>query len=439
MALERNRGRRIQPGELAVVVGAGRSGLAAARLLRRESARVRLLERHRNAIDLGTLADLQRAGIEVLFGEHTPELFENAAMVVSSPGLPLAALREMMGPQAQRPGCEILAEMELAWRYLDGEPVLAVTGTSGKTTTVSLAAAMLQKQGYAVFLGGNIGTPLSEYVLAGRRADVLVLEASSFQLQGCSTFCPRVGVILNISPNHLDHHKDMAEYIEAKFRIFRCQDEGDLAIMGEGLRKVAAAFRLRARQQLFIPARCPQRFAESRLLGAHNVFNMEAAWLACRFFGVSEANAAAAVAAFHPLPHRLERVRRHRGVLYVNDSKCTTVAALKVALESFDQPVRLLCGGKFKGDDLAALVPLLQEKVHEVALFGGSREVFEEAWGDVVPLHWHENLEEAVTLLSSTAQKGDVVLLAPATSSFDQYENYLKRGEDFKRIVGMLA
>ena len=177
-----------------------------------------------------------------------------------------------------------MAEMELAWRYLDGEPVLAVTGTSGKTTTVSLAAAMLQKQGYTVFLGGNIGTPLSEYVLAGRRADVLVLEASSFQLQGCSTFCPRVGVILNISPNHLDHHKNMAEYVEAKFRIFRCQEEGDLAIMGEGLRKVSGAFRLRARQQIFIPASCPQRFADCQLLGAHNNFNVEAAWLACRFF-----------------------------------------------------------------------------------------------------------------------------------------------------------
>lgn len=439
MALERNRGRRIQPGELAVVVGAGRSGLAAAKLLRREKARVRLLERNRNAIDLTTLAALQRAGVEVLFGEHTPELFENAVLVVASPGLPLAALREMMGSQAARTSCEIMAEMELAWRYLDGEPVLAVTGTSGKTTTVSLAAAMLQKQGYAVFLGGNIGTPLSEYVLSGRRADVLVLEASSFQLQGCSTFCPRVGVILNISPNHLDHHKDMAEYVEAKFRIFRCQEEGDLAIMGEGLRKLAGAFRLRARQQIFIPADRPPRFADCQLLGAHNNFNVEAAWLACRFFGVSEANAAAAVAAFRPLPHRLERVRRHRGVLYVNDSKCTTVAALKVALESFDQPVRLLCGGKFKGGDLAALAPLVQAKVQEVALFGGSRDVFEKAWGDIVPMHWHEHLKEAVTLLSHTACKGDVVLLAPATSSFDQYGSYIKRGEDFKRIVGALA
>ena len=316
------------------------------------------------------------------------------------------------------------------------EPVLAVTGTSGKTTTASLAAAMLQAQGYTVFLGGNIGTPLSEYVLSGRKADVLVLEISSFQLQACSTFCPRAGVLLNITPNHLDYHKDMTEYTEAKFRLFRCQDEGDLAVLGADLHDPAQGFNLRARR---VWVRESERFPQSGLPGAHNKFNEEAAWQACRFFGVSEANAARAVARFKPLPHRLELVRERCGVLYVNDSKCTTVSSLKVALQAFDRPLRLLCGGKFKGGDLAALGGLIRERVREVALFGASREHFETAWQGLAPISWHPVLEEAVRALAASAQVGDVVLLAPATSSFDLYDNYMARGDDFKRIVSKLA
>ncbi len=434
MALEKMRGRRIQIGELAVVVGAGRSGRAAARLLSREGARVRLLDRNAAALSPEQTASLRKLGVDVRLGEHSPEQFEHAAFVVPSPGMPAAKLRQYLGHGQGAP--EVLAEMELAWRYLNDEPVLAVTGTSGKTTTASLAAAMLQAQGYMVFLGGNIGTPLSEYVLSERKADVLVLEISSFQLQTCSTFCPRAGVLMNITPNHLDYHKDMAEYQEAKFRLFRCQDEGDLAILGEDLKDLARGFNLRARQ---VWVRESGRFAKGRLLGAHNKFNEEAAWQACRFFGVSEANAARAVARFAPLPHRLELVREHGGVLYVNDSKCTTVSSLEVALRAFDRPLRLLCGGKFKGGDLAALGGLLRERVREVALFGASREHFETAWQGLVPLHWHATLEEAVCALHASATAGDVVLLAPATSSFDLYDNYMARGDDFKRIVSELA
>lgn len=435
MALEKTRGRRIQIGELAVVVGAGCSGLVAARLLSREGARVRLLDRNTAALSPEQAASLQKLGVDVQLGEHSPEQFEHAAIVVPSPGMPVAKLAQYLGGACED-APEVLAEMELAWRYLNDEPVLAVTGTSGKTTTASLAAAMLQAQGYTVFLGGNIGTPLSEYVLSGRKADVLVLEISSFQLQACSTFCPRAGVLLNITPNHLDYHKDMAEYTEAKFRLFRCQDEGDLAVLGADLQELARGFNLRARQ---VWVRESERFPQSGLLGAHNKFNEEAAWQACRFFGVSEANAARAVARFKPLPHRLELVRERGGVLYVNDSKCTTVSSLKVALQAFDRPLRLLCGGKFKGGDLAALGGLVRERVREVALFGASREHFEKAWRDLAPLRWHPTLEEAVRALAASAKEGDVVLLAPATSSFDLYDNYMARGDDFKRIVSELA
>ena len=434
MALEKNRGRRIEPGELAVVVGAGRSGLAAARLLRRAGARVRLLDSNLKALAGREVlaAELAALGIDVQLGEHSAAQFAGAAFVVPSPGMPVARLAGLVDTQVS----EILAEMELAWRYLDDEPVLAITGTSGKTTTASLAAAMLHEQGYSVFLGGNIGTPLSEYVLGGKKADVLVLEISSFQLQACTTFCPRAGILLNITPNHLDYHKDMAEYIEAKFRLFRCQDEDDLAVLGEDLRELAAQHGLRARK-VFVQASA--RFPNSCLMGAHNRINEEAAWQACRLFGVNEASAARAVERFKPLPHRLERVVERGGVLYVNDSKCTTVSALQVALEAFDRPVRLLCGGKFKGGDLAALADLLRAKVREVVLFGASREHFEKAWQGIVPISWHETMEPAVRFASANAKSGDVVLLAPATSSYDLYKNYEQRGDDFKRIVGTLS
>ena len=439
MALEKARGRRIEKGELAVVVGAGRSGLAAVELLSRKGARVRLLDRNPRVLTPAQRSAMEKKGVELLFGEHKAAHFTDAAFVIPSPGMPVAELSRYLGDAAAAPrhdGPEILAEMELAWRFLAEEPVLAVTGTSGKTTTASLAASMLQAQGYAVFLGGNIGTPLSEYVLMESRADVVVVEISSFQLQACSTFCPRVGILLNLAPNHLDYHRDMREYTEAKFRLFRCQSEGDLAVLGAGLKSIASSFNLRARTVWIDDA--VERFPKSRLLGVHNRFNVEAAWQACRFFGVSEENAARAVARFKPLPHRLEAVLERDGVLYVNDSKCTTVSALEAALSAFDRPVRLLCGGRFKGGDLASLTALLREKVAEVALFGASRETFEQAWQGVVPMHWHAGLAEAVDALAAGARAGDVVLLSPATASYDLYESYKARGDDFKRIVRAL-
>lgn len=431
MALEKNRGRRPGPGELVLIIGAGRSGRAAAKMLRKNGVKVRLLEKNPDALDPLQTAVLEKAGIELIIGEHQPEHFANASFVISSPGIPKASLEAFVPENA-----ELISEMELAWRYLEDEPVLAVTGTSGKTTTASLAAAMLKSQGYNVFLGGNIGTPLSEYILDSRRADVIVLEISSFQLQGCNTFCPRCGIFLNLSPNHLDYHKNMEEYAEAKFRLFRCQDKGDLAILNPELKKLVNAYNVPG-LKLWIEEE--GRFPQSHLLGRHNKFNVEAAWQAAKFFGVSEDNASRAVAAFYPLPHRLETIRDLDGVRYVNDSKCTTVSALKVALEAFDRPVRLLCGGKFKGGDLAALQDLIKAKVKEVALFGASREIFEKAWQNLVSMSWSPTLAEAVNILKEHAEKGDVILLAPATSSFDLYKNYEERGDDFRKIVMELS
>ena len=425
----------VAAGDVAVVVGAGRSGQAAVRLLCKRGARVRLLEQNADNIPADFLAEMTAAGVSVHTGEHKPEYFAGARFIVPSPGMPVARLRGML-PRDLPPQAEIVAEMELAWRHLQGEPVLAVTGTNGKTTTCSVAAAMLREQGLTVFLGGNIGTPLSEYVLAGRTADVIVVEISSFQLQTCSSFRPRVGVLLNISENHLDYHRDMQEYIDAKFRLFRWQDERDVAVLHESLRPLARQYGLKSRVVWFSGG--TQRFADRQLFGAHNDANLEVAWLAVREFGVSQANAAKTVAQFRPLPHRLELVAIKGGVSYVNDSKCTTVTALKTALEAFDKPICLLCGGKFKGGDLQALVPLVTKKVKHVAMFGASREHFTQAWQGQVPLSWDENLDKALARVQGIAAKGDVVLLAPATSSFDLYANYEERGNHFKRLVAAL-
>ena len=431
MASRHGRMRPVGRGDKAAVLGAGRSGMAALKLLCRLGVQTSLLERDENTLSAEARAFIAQNAVHLICGEHAPQHFAGLDLLVLSPGIPVAKILPLLPDSlAERP--EVLAEMELAWRQLQGEPVLAVSGTSGKTTTASLAAAMLRAQGLSVFLGGNIGTPLSEYVLDGRQADALVLEISSFQLQTCSSFHPRVGVLLNISENHLDYHADMREYIEAKFRLFRWQDEGDLAVLGKGLEPLVKRMSIKARQAYVAPC---GRFPRSQLPGAHNQANMEAAYQACREFGVSEEIAAQAVAAFKPLPHRLERVDEREGVLFVNDSKCTTVTALKVALEAFDRPVRLLAGGKFKGGDLASLSALIKERVRVVGLFGASREYFEKAWQDVVPMHWSPGLEEAVRVLAAGAQTGDVVLLAPAAASFDLYAGYEARGNDFKRIV----
>lgn len=425
----------IGAGTRAVVVGGGRSGRAAARLLRALGASVRLLEKTPDNLPADFVAWAAQAGVSVLGGDHRPDQFTGADVLIPSPGAALSALRPLL-PVDGAP--EVLAETELAWRQLDGEPVVGITGTSGKTTTTSLCAAMLEAQGLNVFTGGNIGTPLSEYVLEHRnnarpKADVAVLELSSFQLQTCTTLHPRVAVLLNISENHLDYHKDMREYIEAKMRLFRCQEPGDLAVVGTALRGLPERFHVRARVVYYDGE--STRFSGMRLHGAHNRANAEAAWQAAREFGVSPEHAIRAMETFQPLPHRLETVAEQDGVLYVNDSKCTTLEALKVALAAFDRPVLLLAGGKFKGGDPAALADLVRRHVRAVGLYGASRDIFEPAWKNLTPVTWDHTLREALARLRGLARPGDVVLLAPATSSYDQYPNYLRRGEDFRQAV----
>ncbi len=438
---EENLSNMVTAGQKAVVLGAGRSGMAAVRLLVARGVHTTLIEQDSTRVYDDFRAEVEKQGVTILHAQHGAEHFVGMDYVIPSPGIPIAGILPMLSADAQGRMPEVLSEMELAWRHLTGEPVLAITGTSGKTTTVSVAAEMLEAAGKMVFLGGNIGTPLSEYILdvikTGLRADAVVLEVSSFQLQGCSTFRPHVAMLLNITENHLDYHADMQEYEEAKMQLFACQGAEDIAILHASLQPLAQKYALKAQKIFF--EKDAQNFPNTLLLGAHNALNIEAAWLAVSHLGVHLEQAQKAVAAFAPLPHRLERVRELHEVLYVNDSKCTTVDAMRVALQSFDKPVFLLCGGKFKGGDLASLVPLLQNNVKGVVGFGASENYFVQAWENSVPLVWFATLAEAVHHAHDQATAGDVVLLAPATSSFDLYANYMQRGDDFKNIVGALA
>ncbi|WP_029457714.1 UDP-N-acetylmuramoyl-L-alanine--D-glutamate ligase [Solidesulfovibrio alcoholivorans] len=419
-------------GHLAVVVGAGASGRAAARLLSRLGASVRFLEKNAKAVADAFREEASEAGYDLRLGAHGPADFAGADMVVLSPGIRAAGLADCL---AACPGAQVLSELELASWFVS-EPMVAVTGSNGKTTTVMLVSHLLEAAGNKVFTGGNIGTPLSEYVLSGDPADVVVLEVSSFQLQLTRTFRPRVAVLLNFAPNHLDWHADLAEYLEAKLRIFAAQRPDDLAIAPEEMRDALAGRAFTKAEVVWFSG--TDRFTCPRLIGAHNRQDMEAAFLAAAPFGVSEELAGKAFATFVPAPHRLQVIGEKGGVLFVDDSKATTVAAMEAAIRSFERPVRLLAGGVFKGGDLAALTPLVRERVAAVGLFGANREVFEAAWAGQVPLFHEATLEAAMTRLFAEAKPGDVVLLSPATASFDLYDGYKARGRDFQRIFAAL-
>lgn len=429
-------------GLMAVVVGSAVSGLSAAKLLRALGASVRLLERDAERLGQEVLAELEKLGLDVRLGEHRVEDFQGADLVVLSPGIQAAKIRPLLPEDKALEPDFIMSELELAWTFSDA-PVLAVTGTNGKTTTVTLAAEMLRASGYNVFLGGNIGTPLSDYVLSrlngAPRVDVLVLEVSSFQLQNCLNFSPEVAVLINFSPNHLDWHTDMDEYLAAKLNLFARQRPLDLALLPrEFYQNLPEGIPGQARIE-FLEDVSLDGLEAPRLPGPHNRANILAAYAAASYFGLNEQAVRAMLAHFRGLPNRQEYVGEIRGVAFVNDSKATTVDSLRAALEAMDRPVRLLAGGVFKGGDLSSLLPLLREKVRQVGLFGASREVFEEAWAGQVPMMWSKDLETAVRALFEQAREHEVILLSPATASFDLYKDYKARGDDFRRIFEVLS
>ena len=409
-----------------VIVGAGVSGIAAAKLCLKEGAKkVRLVDKNEKLSKNEEILKLKDVGVEVRFGEHKKEDFEDAELVVLSPGVKKEKIVSMV-PK----GALIISEIELGFWFLD-EPIIGVTGTNGKTTTASLIAHVLKKR-FKVFLGGNIGTPLCSYLLSDKKADILVLELSSFQLENIHHFKPHVSLFLNFSSNHLDFHKDEEEYFMAKLKIFINQDHNDYAILEKPLlEKVLKRIKLPSKIITFDG----KRKFNSSLLGEHNQKNMEAAYLACSIFGISEDEFNKSLKGFRPHPHRLDVFLKKDGVLFVDDSKATTLAATEAAIKSFDNKIILLAGGRFKGGDPFKLNDILSKKVKKLILFGECREIFYEAWKNVVDTIKVFSLKDAVDVAVKEAKPGDVVLLSPGTSSFDEFRDYKERGLFFQKRV----
>jgi len=438
-------------GKRVFVVGAGRSGTAAARLLVRQGAAVTLLdERPREAVEAALGGPLPE-GAAFACGRLGEEAAAGADLVVLSPGvprdrLPLAALA--------RRGVPVWGELELASRFFRGR-IAAVTGTNGKSTVTTLLGEMARRAFGRVFVGGNLGTPLSE--AAGEPFDWGVVEVSSFQLEAIDRFRPHVAVLLNVTEDHADRYPDFAAYARAKAAVFRNQgaedaavfnaDDPEAAACAAGIRARAVPFsRLRALpggvsleggDMVFRGAGRPERYpcGMLRIRGVHNVENAMAAVAAARSMGVPPDAVGEALAAFPGLPHRVEFVRRAGGVLWFNDSKGTNVGAVVRCLEGFSEPVVLIAGGKDKGLDFRPLREPLARRARAAVLFGEARERMARELAGAVPLRAAATLEEAVREAAAVARPGDVVVLSPACSSFDQFRNFEERGEAFCAAV----
>jgi UDP-N-acetylmuramoylalanine--D-glutamate ligase len=436
------------------VAGAARSGLAAAELLARRGARVTLSD---SRADVPEADYLRSLGVTLEVGGHTPETFTSADLVVLSPGVP----PEQAAVQAARDrGIPVIAEIELASRWLQGR-VIAITGTKGKSTTTALTGRMLEAAGFKVTVGGNIGSPLSAQVSESTPDTFHVVETSSFQLEQIDTFHPWIAVMLNFSPDHLDRHPDVAAYGAAKARIFENQEVSDFAVINaddpavlELARRGRAAVRRfslagsidrgTAVDEGWIVDRQLDRIQRLvplgaiHLLGPHLVNDVMAAATVGAIAGATPAAMTAAVDAFRGLEHAMELVADVGGVRFVNDSKATNVESALRSIESFDRDLVPIMGGRFKGGDLRLLRDPLSVRARAVVVIGEAGPLLREALGDVVRVEEANSFAAAIDRAHELAKPSGVVLLAPACSSFDMFRDYAERGRRFKEEVERL-
>ena len=460
-----------------VVVGLGRTGLAAARFLHRRGARVVATDTAGEK-ELGDAVDIVRKlGVRLELGPHRTASFQNADLIVVSPGV-----SHTIEPivQARGRGIPVIGEVELASRFIK-EPIIAVTGTNGKTTTTELLGRMLINSGLKVFVGGNIGNPLIEYVTKEQPAQIVVAEISSFQLDTIEAFRPRVSVLLNITSDHLDRYPDFGAYADSKTRIFSNQQAEDVAVLNGADPLIRAKTKRIKSQRLFFPTlqaneqgailngkkiilninklkrispeiRNPQstRLSSSQaairnqrsldiskihLQGRHNFENAAAASLAALAAGASLDGIQRTLDQFNGLPHRLEHVATIGSVQYFNDSKATNVDGVAKALACFSKPVLLIMGGRDKGSNFAALEGIVRRHVKDLIVMGEAAEPIRSALGQLKPTSVATSMEDAVSRAYQNAGPGDVVLLSPGCASFDWYNNYAERGDDFRRAV----
>jgi UDP-N-acetylmuramoylalanine--D-glutamate ligase len=437
------------------VVGLGKSGVAATRLLAREGVRVYASDGSDHPY-AGTAAETLRAlpGVEVEVGRHDLAKIRAAAAVVVSPGVPpdappLAAARDA--------GVEIVSELDLGFRALAAlgdTRCIAITGTNGKTTTTALVAHLLAAAGLKATAAGNIGRPLADVAISGDRYRWLSVEVSSFQLHDSPHFAPDVGILTNLAPDHLDRYPSVAAYYADKRLLFRNAGPAQVWVLNAddpavldlarnvpgrrvlfSLKKPAEAWFDARAGVLRLGGAALLRREELRLLGDHNVANALAAALAVHEAGVSPSLIGEGLRSFQALPHRLEPVREVKGVLWINDSKATNIASTVVAIEAMSRPFVLLLGGRHKGEPYTRLGPLLKDRARLVIAYGEAGPIVEQDLKGQVPLERGTTFEDVVARARRAARSGDAVLLSPACSSYDMFKNYEERGATFRTLA----
>ena len=442
-------------GRKALVVGLAKTGISTAKFLMAQGAVVTTTDML-PASKIKGIDDLQGTGITVETGGHSVKNFLNADLIVLSPGVP-----PDIGPlqEAKRKGIEIISEIELACNFIK-EPIVAIAGTNGKTTTTTLIGKIFEDAGKAAFVGGNIGLPLIEYVSSEQPAEYLIVEVSSFQLEGVRNFRPHVAILLNITEDHLDRYASFQEYAAAKFRLFENMNKGDYAIVNIDDPVIKSHVpNLKSQLINVIPFSSSKALKQGiyyqdgsivysvggneetyptrdfKLKGIHNIENIMAAIAAVKACAIPMGVILKTIEGFKGLPHRMELIRELNGVSYYNDSKGTNIGALQKSLEGLSSPVILIAGGKDKGGDYTALNDLIKSKVKLLILLGEAKDKIRDAFKGFTDIVMVESLKQAVRTAYNRAENGDVVLLSPACSSFDMFKDYKERGEIFRKEV----
>jgi UDP-N-acetylmuramoylalanine--D-glutamate ligase len=436
------------------ILGMARSGLACAKLLRKIGAKVFVSDAQSKEFLSDQMGKLEALGIDFETGGHTSKVVQGQDFIVLSPGVPLdiPILR-----QAQDSGIPAFSEIEVAF-WLTDSKIIGITGSNGKTTTVTLVGEMLKEDDREFRTGGNIGVPFSAVVEEVSPDGFLVLELSSFQLERIEEFRPHISSILNVTPDHLDRHPDLESYLEAKLRILENQTQGDFAVLNSDdenslrlakqgkCKKLFFSTQKEVEQGAFV--RQGELFSrwggeeqkiveasEIGIKGPHNLSNAAAACVICTILGVAPQSMQSALRRFKGVEHRLERVADMAGVSFVNDSKATNVDSVWYALQSVAAPIILIAGGRDKGGDFSRLRDLVKENAKALILVGESKERVKSALGDLVPSQYADSLEEAVGAAMGKASAGDTILLSPGCASFDMFKDYQHRGQVFKASV----
>ena len=445
----------IVKGKKVLVLGMGISGMGATRLLKEAGAQVTVNELEDSQEMRARAREFERNGIKVILGSHPFEILAGHQLIILSPGIPL---RIPLLCQAEKLHIPIMGELELASSFLPDRSLIAITGTNGKTTTTVLTEKILKKAHRNVKMAGNIGMPLSEVVR--RPGKIIVTEVSSFQLETIKKFSPFISCILNISPDHLDRHSDLGEYIWLKSRIFSSQKSDGFTILNRDDPHVYPLRRKTRAEVIFFSQKeklqrgvflrgshIIRKFEGEEVLlsthqisfaGSHNLENVLSAIAIVSLYRVETEAVREALLEFKGLPHRCEPVARIRGVDFINDSKATNERAVKSCLESIRQPIILIMGGKDKGANFFYLKNVIKKKVKRLVLLGEAKTIIKVQLDAICPLSEVENMREAVREAFNKAQKGDCVLLSPACASFDQFKNYEERGQVFKEEVKKL-